>query len=125
MSNSLPKYKRVKQCGLDPWDKYKEKKFGTNNTATRLSRVKNCAKINITSGTPKGTSNYKFRGVGMGGASAAGFANVQDSSTRTSTLANKNIQCIENESGPKPVRSPKLCTPIGCGPTSLGYRCFD
>ena len=100
MSNRIPKYQRVKDCQLYPWDNYKTNKFADKSTGSRLSKIKNCA--------GKGTANGTFKGSGR--MNAQGFANVQGSSTRTSTLANVTIRCTENQvKGEKVIRN---CKPI-------------
>lgn len=92
MSYRLPKYREVENCTLPPWGSHKIKKFADKSTAGRMARIKNC------NPTTKGTSNSSFKGTGMGGGSAAGFSDVQSSSSRTATLAAVTCRCDDSQS---------------------------
>lgn len=88
MSNNNRVHKIKQQtlnCTLAPWDNYKTNKFTDRSTGSRLSTIKNCA--------GKGTANSKFKGNGR--MNARGYANVQNSSTRTSNLANIVCNCTK------------------------------
>lgn len=96
MSNRIPKYRRVKDCQLYPGDAFKNEKFTDKSTGSRLSKIKNCA--------GRGTANSKFKGSGR--MNAQGYADVQNSSTRTSTLGNITVRCTENQvKGNKVIRN--------------------
>ena len=92
MSYRLPKYREVVNCTLPPWGSHKLKKFADKSTAGRMARIKNC------NPSIKGTANSSFKGTGMGSGSAAGFSEVQSSSSRTTTLAATTCRCGNSQS---------------------------
>lgn len=73
-------------CTLDPWDNYKHNKFTDKSYNSRLSTIKSCA-----GKQERGTVNESFKGSGR--MNARGYANVQTSSSRTTTLANIVCRC--------------------------------
>ena len=88
MSNNNRVHKIKQQtlnCTLAPWDNYKTNKFTDRSTGSRLSTIKSCA--------GKGTANGTFKGKGR--MNSQGYSNVQNSSSRTLSLASIICNCTK------------------------------